>query len=149
MRRRPRDPRAGMFTRPLMVLLLTGGLWSAMVNLSLFTWLLGTGRPLEEAVAMTFVSLVLIQFFKAYNYRSDRLSVLQRPFANRWLNLAVFWELALLGVIVYVPWLQTPFGTFGLGAGDWMLVVALALSVVPVLEAVKWMERHEWFGELA
>jgi hypothetical protein len=30
-----------------------------------------------------------------------------------------------------------------------MLVVASALSVVPVLEAVKWMERHEWFGELA
>ena len=38
---------------------------------------------------MTFVSLVLIQFFKAYNFRSDRLSVLRRPFANRWLNLAM------------------------------------------------------------
>ena len=25
-----------------------------------------------------------------------------------------------------MSWLQTPFGTFGLGAGDWMLVVALA-----------------------
>ena len=37
----------------------------------------------------------------------------------------------LLGAIIYVSWLQTPFGTFGLGAGDWMLVVALALSVVP------------------
>jgi hypothetical protein len=24
----------------------------------------------------------------------------------------------------------------------------LALTIVPVLEAVKWMERHEWFGEL-
>ena len=31
---------------------------------------------------MTFVSLVLIQFFKAYNFRSDRHSVLNRPFAN-------------------------------------------------------------------
>lgn len=27
---------------------------------------------IEEAMTMTFVSLVLIQFFKAYNYRSDR-----------------------------------------------------------------------------
>ena len=35
---------------------------------------------------MTFVSLVLIQFFKAYNFRSDRHSVFRRPFANRWLN---------------------------------------------------------------
>jgi P-type Ca2+ transporter type 2C len=97
---------------------------------------------------MTFVSLVLIQFFKAYNYRSDRLSVFQRPFANRWLNLAVLWEMVLLGLILYVPWLQRPFATFSLSATDWILVTTLALTVVPVLEAVKWMERHEWFGEL-
>ncbi len=55
---------------------------------------------------MTFVSLVLIQFFKAYNFRSDRHSVLHRPFANRWLNLAIVWELALLLVVVYVPFLH-------------------------------------------
>ena len=148
MQRKPRNPRAGIFTRPLIVLLLTGGIWSAIVNVSLFTWLLRSGRPLHEAMAITFVSLVLIQFFKAYNYRSDRLSVLHRPFANHWLNLAIVWELVLLGLILYVPWLQTPFATFSLGVGDWTLVTALALTVVPLLEAVKWMERHEWFGEL-
>ena len=149
MHRKPRDPRAGIFTRPLMVLLLTGGLWSALVNISLFAWLLSSGRPVEEAVTMTFVSLVLIQFFKAYNYRSDRLSVLRRPFANHWLNLAIVWELMLLAIIIYAPWLQEPFDTFGLSLNDWLLVATLALTVVPVLEAVKWMERHEWFGELA
>ena len=103
MQRKPRDPRAGVFTRPVVVLLLTGGIWSALVNVSLFAWLLGSGRPLAEAMTLTFVSLVLIQFFKAYNYRSDRHSVLRRPFANRWLNYAVGWELVLLGAIVYVP----------------------------------------------
>ena len=149
MHRKPRNPRAGIFTRPLLVLLLTGGIWSAVVNISLFAWLLSSGRPLAEAVAMTFVSLVLIQFFKAYTYRSDRLSVLRRPFANHWLNLAVLWELGLLGLILYVPWLQSAFETFGPSTRDWLLVVTLALSVVPVLEAVKWMERQEWFGELA
>lgn len=41
---------------------------------------------------MAFVSLVLAQFFKAYNYRSDRLSVFQGPFVNKWLNLAILWE---------------------------------------------------------
>ena len=55
---------------------------------------------------MTFVSLVLIQFFKAYNFRSDRLSVLHQPFANKWLNLAILWELVLLGLILYVPLLK-------------------------------------------
>ena len=149
MQRRPRDPRAGIFTRPIVVLLLCGGLWSAIVNLSLFTWLLNSGRPLREAVAMTFISLVLIQFFKAYNYRSDRLSILRRPFANRWLNLAVGWELVLLAVIVYVPFLQQPFETFPLSLNDWMLVTGLAITVVPILETVKWAERRGWFGDIA
>jgi Ca2+-transporting ATPase len=149
MRRHPRDPRKGVFTRPLVVLLLAGGLWSACINLGLFTWLLRSGRPLAEAMAMTFLSLVLIQFFKAYNYRSDRYSVLRRPFANRWLNAAVGWELLLLLAVVYVPFLQGPFGTFDLAWQDWALTAGLALTVVPVLEAVKWLERRGYLGELS
>jgi Ca2+-transporting ATPase len=149
MRRHPRDPRAGIFTRPLVVLLMVGGIWSAIVNISLFTWLLRAGRPLEEAMAMTFVSLILIQFFKAYNYRSDRDSVLRRPFANRWLNLAVGWECVLLLVIVYAPFLQEPFGTFSFGWRDWALPAALAFTIVPVLEFVKWMGRGGTFGRLS
>ena len=149
MRRQPRNPRAGIFTQPVVTLMVTGGLWSGFVNIGLFTWLLRTARPLEEAMAMTFVLLVVIQFFKAYNYRSDRLSVLQQPFANRWLNMAVAWELVLLIAIAYVPFLQRAFGTFSFSASDWLLTVALAFSIVPVLEGVKWMVRRGWFGDLA
>jgi Ca2+-transporting ATPase len=99
-------------------------------------------------MAMTFVSLVLIQFFKAYNYRSDRYSVLRRPFANTWLNLAVMWELALLVLIVYVPFLQKPFGTFTFAWTDWALTLLLAGSIVPVLEGMKWLERHGYLGDM-
>jgi Ca2+-transporting ATPase len=148
MRRKPRDPRVGIFTRPVVTMLLVAGLWSAVVNITLFTWLLRSGRPVEEVMALTFVSLVLIQFFNAYNCRSDRLSVFRKPFANRWLNMAVAWELLLLAVIVYVPFFHRPFGTFSFTTADWMLTVALAFSIVPVIEAVKWMARRGWFGEL-
>jgi len=149
MRRSPRNRQAGVFTRPLVVLLLAGGLWSAVMNLGLFAWLLGSGRPLSEAMAMTFVSLVLIQFFKAYNYRSDRWSVLRRPFANKWLNAAIVWELLLLGLIVYVPYLQKLFGTFTFSWADVALATGVAVSVVPVLEIVKWLERRGWYRTTA
>jgi Ca2+-transporting ATPase len=148
MQRRPRDARVGIFTRPVVMMLLAGGMWSAIVNATLFTWLLRSGRPLTEVMAMTFVSLVLIQFFNAYNCRSDRHSILRKPFANRWLNLAVLWEMALLLVILYVPFFQEAFGTFSLSASDWALTTALAFSIVPVLEVMKWMARRGWFGEL-
>jgi P-type Ca2+ transporter type 2C len=148
MHRKPRDPRDGIFTRPVVVLMLAGGIWSGMANLALFSWALASGRPVEQAMAMTFASLVLIQFFKAYNYRSDRLSVFHRPFANHWLNLAVAWELALLAALIYVPWLHGPFTTFSFTTADCLLVAAPAMSVIPVIELAKVMERRGWFGEI-
>ena len=146
MRRKPRHGRSGIFTRPVVTLMLVGGIWSMLCNLGLFAWALSSGRGLEEAMTMTFVSLVLIQFLKAYNFRSDRLSVLRRPFANKWLNWAIAWELVLLLVVVYLPALHAPFGTFHLGLVDWGIVLGIACTISPVLEAAKWMERRGWFG---
>jgi Ca2+-transporting ATPase len=99
-------------------------------------------------MTMTFVSLVLIQFFKAYNFRSDRLSVLRKPFANKWLNLAIGWELLLLAAIVYVPFLHEAFSTYALTLTDWLIVGGLAATIIPVLEVAKWIGRKGWFGAL-
>ncbi|HKS27117.1 MAG TPA: calcium-translocating P-type ATPase, SERCA-type [Pyrinomonadaceae bacterium] len=148
MRRAPRDPRSGIFTRPVVALMLAGGIWSTIINLSLFIWARNSGRDVEEAMTMTFVSLVLIQFFKAYNFRSDRHSVLNRPFANKWLNIAILWELVLLSLIIYVPYLHDMFDTYSLTLRDWLIIIGLAATVSPVLELVKWMERRGWLGQI-
>ncbi len=148
MRRPPRNARAGIFTRPVVMLMLIGGLWSTLVNLGLFAWALKSGRSVQEAMTMTFVSLVLIQFFKAYNFRSDRHTVLRKPFANKWLNLAILWELLMLALIIYLPFLHRMFNTFALTLEDWLIVVSLAFTVSPVLELTKWAERRGWFGAL-
>jgi Ca2+-transporting ATPase len=148
MRRPPRNRRTGIFTRPVIVLMLVGGLWSMTVNLLVFHWLLSTGRSLAEAMAMIFVLLVMIEFLKAYNFRSDRVSALERPFANRWLNAAILGELVLLVSIVYVPFFQLLLGTFSMRLEDWILIVGLASTIIPVLELAKWFARRGWLGEL-
>jgi P-type Ca2+ transporter type 2C len=148
MKRKPRNPRTGIFTRPVVALMLAGGIWSTFVNLGLFIWAMNSGRSQAEAMTMTFVSLVLIQFFKAFNFRSDRNSVLDRPFANKWLNRAIVWEIALLLVVIYLPALHEAFSTFSLPLEDWLIILGLAFTVSPVLELVKWMERRGWFGEM-
>jgi Ca2+-transporting ATPase len=148
MRRKPRDPRTGIFTRPVLILMIAGGLWSALVNLGLFQWALQSGRSLAQSMTLVFVALVLIEFFKAYNYRSDRHSFLRRPFANRWLNLAICWELLLLLVVLYLPFFQHAMDTFSMPLDDWVRVLAVALTIFPVLEAAKFLERRGWFGEM-
>ena len=149
MQRPPRDGRTGVFTRPVVILMTVGGLWSTVVNLFVFTWALRSGRSVTQAMAMTFVSLVLIQFVKAYNFRSDRRSLLHRPLANKWLNLAIFWELGLLLFIVLFSPMQKIFGTYELSQNDWLIVLGAALTISPVLELAKWFERRGWFGKLS
>jgi Ca2+-transporting ATPase len=149
MQRPPRDGRTGVFTRPVVILMTVGGLWSTIANLFVFTWALRSGRGVSQAMAMTFVSLVLIQFVKAYNFRSDRRSVLHRPLANKWLNLAIFWELGLLLFIVLFPPMHEIFGTYPLSQNDWLIVIGAALTISPILELAKWLERRGWFGELS
>jgi len=146
MKRKPHDPRKGIFTKPIVTLMMVGGLWSTLVNMSLFQWARTSGRSIVEAMTMTFVSLVLIQFFKAYNFRSDRDPVFKRPFANKWLNLAIVWELVMLAAVVYVPFLQKFCGTFSLTWQDWAIVGAGAVTIVPVLELAKLAIRRGWFG---
>ena len=147
MRRKPRHQRSGIFSRPVVILMIVGGLWSTIINIGIFSWALKSGMALKEAMTMTFVSLVLIQFFKAYSFRSDRLSVMQKPFVNKWLNMAVVWELVLLILIIYLPFLHKPFGTFSLPLKDWIIVITASITVVPVLEIVKWMIRRGWLGK--
>lgn len=142
MRRRPRDRRQGVFTRPVVALMLAGGLWSTLINTGLFAWALSSGRSLREAMTMTFVSLVLVEFIKAYNLRSDHTPAFVRPFANKWLNLAMLWETTLLLAILYVPFLQEPFNTHPLGPTEWGIILAVAVTIAPVLEVVKWFNRR-------
>jgi Ca2+-transporting ATPase len=148
MRRPPRRRGEGIFTKRVVALIVTGGAWSALVTLSLFSWAVSTERVLAEAMTMTFATLVMIEFFKAYSYRSDRHSVFDRPFANRWLNLAVVWEIVLLVLVVNVPFLQDAFGTRSLSAAEWGIVVSSAVTIVPVLEVAKRMIRRGQFEEV-
>ena len=112
-----------------------------LATLVLFYWGLQSGIGQGAATSLTFAALVLIQFVKAYVFRSDRQSILVRPFANRWLNLAIVWELMLLMLIFYLPPLQAAFGTHPLSFREWIIVTAIALTVIPVLEGGKTLLR--------
>ncbi|HSD83801.1 MAG TPA: HAD-IC family P-type ATPase, partial [Anaerolineae bacterium] len=38
MKRKPRNPRTGIFTRPVVTLMILSGIWSTLINLGLFAW---------------------------------------------------------------------------------------------------------------
>ena len=138
MRRPPRNPRTGIFTRPggdahaagrtLVDVDQSGVVSPGRINSGP-----QPGRSDDHDVCLAGAD----QFFKAYNFRSDRHSVLDRPFANKWLNRAIAWELLLLVLVVYLPWFQSAIGTFSLPLEDWLIGASVALTICPVLEMVK------------
>jgi len=146
MEQKPRPRGQGVFTRPVIILMAIGGIWSCLVNLGIFKWTLDTGRGMLEAQGLCFLTLVLIQFFKAYNFRSEKHSIFKIGFfRNKWLNLAIVWEIMLLLLIVYTPFLQGSFRTFSLSAFDWLIVILLAATIFPVIEmtkiVIRWRQR--------
>jgi Ca2+-transporting ATPase len=146
MQQKPRPRGQGIFTKPVVILMTIGGVWISLVNLGIFKWALDAGRSMVEAQCLVFLTLILIQFFNAYNFRSDKKSLFQvGMFKNKWLNLAVLSQVLLMLVIIYVPFLQKPFHTFPLGIPDWVIIIPLAATSFPVLEITKaiirWRER--------
>ena len=142
MQRPPRDRRVGIFTPSVVRLMILGGAWSTIANLILFAGARSVGYSDAEAMTGTFVSLVLIEFFKAYAYRSDHQHVWHQPFVNRWLNLAIAWEIGLLIVILSVPFLNNVFKVTALSPIEWGGIVLWAMTILPVLELGKWLERQ-------
>jgi Ca2+-transporting ATPase len=142
MRRPPRDPRKGIFSREVIGLMMLGGIWEMLVNLGVFAWALAGDGGLPHAMTLCFLTLVLVQFVKAYCFRSERESVFRGTFSNRWLNAAVCWEMAMLALVLNVPLLLHAFRLQPLGLTDWAVAIAGALSIVPVLEIGKIVVRR-------
>ena len=138
MRQKPRPRHQTIFTPPVLRYLILAGLWTALVSLSVFIWALNSGRSFEEAQSMCFVTLILVQFFNAFNCRSLEHSLFKvGPFANRWLLLAIGWECIVLSLVVYLPLLQGPFHTYPLSIQDWSVAILSALSIFVVAELYK------------
>jgi Ca2+-transporting ATPase len=143
MERKPRPRGQGVFTKPVVILMVIGGIWIGIVTLWAFRWALDIGRSMAEAQGVCFLSLILIQFFNAYNFRSDKHSLLQIGFfKNKWLNIAVGSEILLMLVIFYVPFFQPLFNTVALDLQEWICVLLVSASVFPVIEGTKAVFRY-------
>lgn len=140
MRRPPRRTRTGIFSRPVITFIGGIGLWTALATLGVFLWALQSGRSVEDAQCLTFVTLVMIELFNCFNCRSERLSLFRvGAFKNRWLLAAVASSFLVTLPLLYVPFLREPFHTYPLSLSDWALVLVAGISVLLVAEIGKFI----------
>ncbi len=138
MKQKPRPRKQAIFSGTVLRYLTGAGIWTTIVTLGIFLWAVDSGKNFLEAQSMCFVTLILIEFFNAFNCRSLEYSLFKVGIlANRWLLLAILWECILLGLVVYLPMLQGPFNTYPLSLLDWTVAVLSASTIFILAEIYK------------
>ncbi len=128
----PRDPKEPIINRFMQ--------WGigiqtiAITAVTLIAYWVGLVHFPEYAETMGFVTLSFSELLRAYTARSERYPILRMGvFKNRSMNWAVISSLALLIVVLYVPFLQRIFGTLPLVWAQWRII--LPLLIVPSIAA--------------
>jgi Ca2+-transporting ATPase len=138
MKQKPRPRKQSIFAAPVLRYLAGAGIWTALVTLGVFLWAIGSGKDFLEAQGLCFITLILIEFFNAFNCRSLEYSVFKiGPFSNKWLIWAILITMAMTIPIFYVPFLQEVFHAYALGLTDWIIAVFSASTIFIVAEIYK------------
>jgi len=101
------------------------------------------GVDVQTAETMAFVTLSLVELFRAYTARSEFASLFRiGVFSNRSMQAAVALSIVLLLLVCTVPFLQPIFNTHVLAPVEWAAVLGLAILPAIVEEITKFFLRR-------
>jgi Ca2+-transporting ATPase len=143
MEQPPRRPDEPILNKPMAITIATQSIAIFAAVFAAFTIGLNRfgyidGSPHDGARTYAFVTLILAELLRSFSARSERLPVLRLGlFGNATLNQAILVSLALLLVVIYVPFLDPIFHTVFLGGRDWAVILPLALIPFATAEISK------------
>ncbi|KZT83396.1 Calcium-transporting ATPase [Lactiplantibacillus plantarum] len=96
-----------------------------------------------DALTMAFATLGLIQLFHAFNSKSIHESLFTVGlFRNKFFNWAILIAFVMLAMTIVVPGLNGLFHVSHLDAYQWGIVALASLSMVVIVEIVKFFQRR-------
>jgi len=148
MKRKPRDPKAGILTKDIGIQIAWVSTLMMLGSLALYSWVLGPGpfnNPtlLEEGRTLVFFTIVMFQVFNVLAVRVEQDSVFREGFfRNPYLIAAVGSTVGLQLLATYAPPLQNVLHTAALS--PWQLAVGtlVASSVFFAVELEKMIWRR-------
>jgi Ca2+-transporting ATPase len=126
MKRKPRSPKEGVFSRGLGWKVISRGFLIGLATLIAFMTTYRQPENLAYAQTVAFATLVMAQLIHVFDCRSE-ISVFSRnPLGNKYLVWAVISSLILMLVVIYYPPLQPVFHTVTIIPRDWLLIVGMS-----------------------
>lgn len=95
----------------------------------------------EDGMTMAFLTMSMAEIFHSFNMRSQRKSVFTLKTHNKSLWLAMLGSLVLTTAVIFIPGVNTAFGFASISIAEYLVAMALAFSVIPIVEIVKAIQR--------
>jgi len=147
MKQPPRESKEGIFSRGLGIDVLWQGVMVTVVTISAYF----LGHYMEAGVweitnsadgmTMAFLTLSMAEMFHSLNMRSRRQSIFMMKEQNKFLYLAMFASLILTTAVIFIPSIAAAFRFESISITEYFVAMALAFSVIPIVEAVKFFQR--------
>ncbi|MCM1543745.1 MAG: cation-translocating P-type ATPase [Ruminococcus sp.] len=154
MNRQPRKSDDGIFAGGMGIDCLYQGVLVTLLTLAAFFigeyretghWAFMNIADCAEGMTMAFLTMSMCEIFHSFNMRSQRGSVLamslKQKSHNKALYLSMVASLVLTTALIEIPFLANAFGFASLGIIDYAISIALAFSIIPIVEIIKLIQR--------
>ena len=157
MKRRPRNSREGIFAGGMGFNIAFQGIVVTLITLAAYF----IGHYMESGVwefvnsadgtTMAFLTLSMTEIFHSFNMRSLHKSVLTMKSHNKFLWGAMLASLLCTTAVIYVPFLSAAFGFEHISLIEYLVSIALAITIIPIVELQKLLQRKRMrhTGEIA
>ena len=155
MDRSPRSKQDGIFAGGLGVDALYQGALVTILTLAAFFigerletgyWAFMHITDCEEGITMAFLTMSMCEIFHSFNMRSQRGSVIKMSLEgnhNKMLTLSMLASLILTTCVIEIPFLANAFGFTPIGIEEYAISLALAVSIIPLVELIKYFQRKK------
>ncbi len=148
MKRPPRNRRESIFAGGLGFDIAFQGLVIAAVTVFSFfvghriesgAWAIAESA---DGMTMAFLTLSMIEIFHSFNMRSRVQSLFSLKKQNLWLWGTLAFSLLITAAVLFIPFLRTAFSFQPISLKEYLIAMALALSIIPVVEIEKAIRRR-------
>lgn len=100
----------------------------------------------SDGMTMAFLTMSMCEIFHSFNLRSQRKSVFALHTHNKVLWGAMVGSLVLTTAVLEIPPVASMFGFTPVSVAEYLIALALAVLVIPIVELVKWIQRRRTRG---
>ena len=96
----------------------------------------------SAGMTMAFLTLSMVEIFHSFNMRSRIQPLFSLKKQNLWLWGTLVFSLLITAAVIFVPFLNTAFSFQPISLEEYLIALALAVTVVPIVEIEKAIRRR-------